>query len=212
MKVLIGTTNPSKVTWLEELLYGYDIEFYTLKDLKIETEPEEQGKTPEENAILKAKYYGQFFDCVVCNDSGLYFEGIELDDERQPGLKIRTPNGNERLDDEGMIDYYTKLIHSLGGKILAYYLNGIAVYRNGKILSFMENDTAKRINAFYMIDQPSEKRHKGWPLDSISLNRGSNTYFVDEDDEVSDSINDNIQVSEYKMRMTAFLIEALGIK
>ena len=56
MKVLIGTTNPSKVKRFEELLDGCDIEFCTLSDLGICTEPEETGKTPEENAVIKAKY------------------------------------------------------------------------------------------------------------------------------------------------------------
>lgn len=88
----------------------------------ITQEPKESGKNPEENAIIKAKYYGKFFDIVICNDSGLYFDSLSLDDSRQPGLNIRTPEGCGRLDDEAMIKYYSGLMHSLGGKVLAYYL------------------------------------------------------------------------------------------
>ena len=55
MRVLIGTTNPSKVRRFEELLSGYGLEFCTLNDLGIDAEPDECGKTPEENAIIKAK-------------------------------------------------------------------------------------------------------------------------------------------------------------
>lgn len=51
MKVLIGTTNPSKVKRFEELLSDYEIEFLTLRDLGITEEPEETGSTPEENAV-----------------------------------------------------------------------------------------------------------------------------------------------------------------
>lgn len=170
MKVLIGTTNPSKVKRFEELLNGNNIEFCTLKDLGIESEPEEKGVTPEENAIIKAKFYGQFFDRVICNDSGLYFDDLSMEDERQPGLDIRTPGGCKRLNDEEMIAYYSKLIGALGGKVLAYYLDGIAVYNHGKIYSYMENSEATKSSAFYMVDQPSDHRHPGWPLDSISLN------------------------------------------
>ena len=100
MKVLLGTTNPSKRKYFEELLDGFDMEFYTLKDLKIAGEPEETGRNPEENAVIKARYYGRFFDTVICNDSGLYFDKLPPDDERQPGLHIRTPRGSRRLDDE----------------------------------------------------------------------------------------------------------------
>ena len=58
MKILLGTTNPSKVNRFSDLLKGCDVEFVTLKDLAITAEPEENGTTPEENAILKAKFMG----------------------------------------------------------------------------------------------------------------------------------------------------------
>ena len=52
MKVLLGTTNPSKVKRFSDLLKGYDIEFVTLNDIEITEEPEEKGTSPEENAII----------------------------------------------------------------------------------------------------------------------------------------------------------------
>ena len=85
MRILLGTTNPSKVKRFSDLLRGSDVEFVTLKDLAITAEPEEDGTTPEENAVLKAKFYGQYFDVVICNDSGLYFEELALQDAPQPG-------------------------------------------------------------------------------------------------------------------------------
>lgn len=211
MKVLIGTTNPSKVKRFEELLDGNDIEFCTLQDLGIESEPQEMGKTPEENAIIKAKYYGQFFDIVICNDSGLYFDSLPLEDGRQPGLDIRTPGGCARLDDEAMIAYYSALVRSLGGKVLAYYLDGIAVYNHGRIVSYMENSKATKQSAFYMIDKPSVSRHPGWPLDSLSLNRNTLTYFVEEGDNKYDTTEENVMLGEYRERLVGFLREALGI-
>ena len=211
MKVLIGTTNPSKVKRFAELLGGHDVEFYTLKDLKIETEPEENGSTPEENAIIKVRFYGQFFDMVICNDSGLYFDGLPMEDDRQPGLNIRTPGGCDRLDDDEMIAYYSKLIGTLGGKVLAYYLDGIAVYNHGKIYSYMENSETTRARAFYMVDQPSEYRHPGWPLGSISLNRNTLTYFVEKGDNKYDTTEENVMLGEYRKRLVRFLEEALGI-
>ena len=135
MKVLLGTTNPSKVKRFSELLANCNIEFITLKELEISQEPEEVGKTPEENAVCKAKFYGQNFDAVICNDSGLYFEELDLDDKRQPGLNVRTPMGMERLSDEEMIKYYSKLVSDLGGKVSAYYLD--------------ETDTDSKENVIY---------------------------------------------------------------
>ena len=104
MKVLIGTTNPAKVKRFSEFLPDCGMEFLTLSDLQITEEPEENGSGPEENARIKAAFYGKYCDRVICNDSGLYLDCIPLDDPRQPGLNIRTPQG-KRLDDEEMIQY-----------------------------------------------------------------------------------------------------------
>ncbi len=119
--------------------------------------------------------------------------------------------GNERLNDEEMIQYYSSLIHSLGGKVLAYYLDGIAVNYNGCISSFMENSEAIKESAFYMVDTPSEKRQIGWPLDSLSLNRNTMTYFVDKGNNIYDTSEENIMLGEYRKRLIQFLLSALRI-
>ena len=211
MKVLIGTTNPSKLRRFEELLSGYNIEFFSLQDLGIDTEPDETGETPEENAAIKAQFYGRYFDKVVCNDSGLYFDSLPLDDPRQPGLNIRAPKG-KRLDDEEMIKYYSSLINSLGGRTLAYYLDGIAIYNCGKISTYMENSEATHASAFYMVDKPTPERNPGWPLDSISINRQTMNYFTDKNDNKYDTTNENIMLGEYRKRLRAFMTNALGIE
>ena len=209
MKVLIGTTNPAKVVRFAEFLPDSGIEFVTLKDLNITAAPDECGSSPEENARIKAAFYGQFCDRVICNDSGLYFDGIPLDDPRQPGLNIRTPLGR-RLNDEEMIVYYSGLIRELGGRILAYYLDGIAVYREGKIDSFL--DDQGKLAAFYMVDTPSPNRHPGWPLDSLSVNKNTMTYFVDHGNNIYDCVEEQIMVGAYRQRVVDFLKQALQIR
>ena len=112
MKVLIGTTNPSKADWLGGLI-GAGTELLTLGDVNISAEPSETGATPAENAAIKAEFYGKTFQPVVCHDSGLYFAELALDDPRQPGLHVRTPNGRARFcNDEEMLAYYAALVHS----------------------------------------------------------------------------------------------------
>lgn len=211
MRILIGTTNPSKVKRFEKLLSEFNVEFLTLQDLKIVDEPSETGSTPEENARIKAEFYGKYYDYVICNDSGLYFASLPLNDPRQPGLNIRTPQGI-RLNDEEMIDYYSNLIHSLGGEVLAYYLDGIAVYHTGTITSFMETGEAVKPGMFYMIDQPSDLRHEGWPLDSLSVNRNTKILFVDGGNNKYDTTEDEIILGEYRERLIAFLANSLGLQ
>ena len=193
MRVLLGTTNPSKVKRFSDLLKGYDIEFITLRDIEVIEEPKEMGNTPEENAIMKAEFYGQYFDVVICNDSGLYFEELDFEDLRQPGLNIRTPMNMDRLSDEEMIDYYSKLI---------------AVYNHGVISSFMDNMAAQKNGSFYMIDKASSKRFEGWPLDSLSINKENGKYFVDGSIEES---KENIIKDQYQKSVVDFLIKSLHI-
>ena len=208
MKVLLGTTNSSKVKRFSDLLKGYDIEFVTLNDIEITEEPEEKGTSPEENAIIKAKFYGQYFDSVICNDLGLYFKELDLEDSRQPGLNIRTPMNMNRLSDEEMIAYYSKLITKLGGKVTAYYLDGIAVYNHGVISSFMDNEVAQKTGVFDMIDKASSKRFEGFPLGSLSINKETGKYFVDG---IVGESKDNIIKGQYEKSIVDFLLKSLYV-
>lgn len=204
MKVLIGTTNPAKLKMFQEALSGYDAELVSLTDLGITDEPTETGANPGENAAIKAAFYGKYADYVVGNDAGLYFDALALDDPRQPGLHIRTPNG-KRLDDEEMIEYYCDLVHSLGGKVMAYYLDGFAVKTPQGVTSFQKSKVHARQSAFWMVDQPVNKRRPGWPLDSISM-EFDETSFLEEGVELKPSLTGNARKAWIR-----FLVDALGL-
>ncbi len=208
MNVLIGTTNPAKVKRFSDFLPDCGITFLTLADLQITEEPEETGNGPEENARIKAAFYSKYCDRVICNDSGLYFDCIPPEDPRQPGLHIRTPQG-KRLDDEEMIKYYSALLRELGGKTEAYYLDGIAVYNQGTIKTFL--DERGKHASFYMVETPSPNRHPGWPLDSLSLNRNTMTYFVDHRNNLYDPVEDQVIIGQYRSRVVEFLRKALEL-
>ena len=142
---------------------------------------------------------------MICADSGLYFDGLALEDPRQPGLHIRTPDGGRRLDDEEMIAYYAGLVHSLGGKVMAYYLNGFAVQSCGKIHGFQWTREEARIGAFYMLDTPCAARNPGWPLDSLSVDQRGIS-FCDPKWEEPEQLS-----WERESRLRQFLIEKLSL-
>lgn len=76
-KILIASNNPGKVTEIEALLRDYNIECISLIGKDIE-EPEETGTTFLENAILKAKYYGEIFNLpALADDSGLCVDALD---------------------------------------------------------------------------------------------------------------------------------------
>lgn len=208
MRILIGTTNPSKVRRFSRLLAGSGAELLTPAQLHIAEEPAETGATPLENARIKALFYSRFCERVIANDSGLYIAELAADDPRQPGMRVRSPRG-VRLDDEEMIAYYAALARSLGGRMTAYYLDGVAVYSAGRVQGFIEEDSARK-SCFYMVDAPHAKRHPGWPLDSLSQHCDSGRYFVEQARMTGEQ--DDVFKSAYWQRLREFLWDALGVE
>lgn len=209
MKILIDTTNPSKVKRFENILGDKNLTFLTLRDLSIREEPSECGKTPKENASLKAAFYGEYFDTVICNDSGLYFSEIPFSDSRQPGLHVRTPRG-VRLSDEEMISYYSALVTSLGGCVTAYYLDGFSVYRKGKIFSYQNEEMAKS-SSFLMKNVVSPHRHIGWPLDSLSYHAKTGKCFAEDRGDYYCEEEEQIIVAHYRDLLKDFLKHSLDL-
>ena len=108
MKVLFATTNPAKAKKYREQLAEDGIELITIKDLDEEIDINENGKNALENAYIKAKtYYDKTKIPTIGMDDCLFIEGIS--EEEQPGTNVRRVNG-KRLNDEEMIEYYTKLV------------------------------------------------------------------------------------------------------
>lgn len=204
MKILVGTSNPSKVDYFRQVFAGRDVTILTPRDLEIDGEPEESGRNPVENAVIKARFYGQYADCVICADSGLYFDGLPYDDPRQPGLHVRTPHG-VRLDDEQMIAHYAALAHELGGKALAYYLDAMALLHKGQIHTFEATREELHRTAFYMIDTPFPERRPGWPIDSISIDQDGTPFLS------PDRKRDAQQQWGYMQRLQEFLFTTLGL-
>ena len=202
INILVGTSNPSKVRFFQQFIEQENVRLVTPKELGIADSPEENGRTPVENALIKAQFYSAYAPCVICADSGLYFDELPLDDPRQPGLHVRTPQG-VRLDDEEMIAYYAQLVHSLGGKVTAYYLDGFALQIGDASYTFEATREECRARAFTMTDTPCPQRREGWPLDSLAYDHDG-TAFLNPNRKV-----DAQQEWGFKDRLKAFFAEHL---
>ena len=185
MKVLFATSNPAKVRNYKEKLLKSGIELLTLKDIDIHIHVEENGKNAIENAYIKAKkYYDELRIPTIGMDNNLFIEGIP--DELQPGVFVRRINGKELNDDE-MIEYYTKLVKEYGGKLKARWVYGmVLISENGTYEYSWSYDD------FYLVDKVNAKRNPGYPLDSISIDEKLNKYFVDmtEEDRIKNKKQD----------------------
>ncbi len=85
MQILLGTKNKHKILEMTRIIkkYNSNIIIKSLNDYDEVLEPIENGKSFEENAFIKAKYYYELFKIpTVADDSGLEVEALN----NEPGL------------------------------------------------------------------------------------------------------------------------------
>ena len=172
MKVLFATTNPAKVKRYKEQLSENGIELISINDIDEKIDINENGKDAIENAYIKAKtYYDKTKIPTIGMDDCLFIEGIS--EGEQPGTNVRRVNG-KRLNDEEMIEHYTKLVKKYGNKLIAKWVYGMVIYTDEGVSKFTWSK-----DDFYLVDKPIEKRNVGYPLDSISIIPESGKYFAE---------------------------------
>lgn len=192
MKILYGTTNKGKLQAMEKSLKPLNIELIGLNDLNCELPSiNENGRTPLENAEIKARaYYKAFRMPVFSCDSGLYFD--ELEEDEQPGIHVRRVNGKELNDDE-MIEHYASLAKQHGGKITGRYRNAIYFILDENH-HYSSMDMSIATEPFILVTKPHSKRVEGFPLDSLSIDIKTGKYYYDlEVKDVSTSVDDGIR-------------------
>lgn len=192
MRVLYGTTNKGKLQAMEKSVRQLDIEIIGLNDLNCKLPLiEECGRTPLENAEIKARAYFEAFHMPVFScDSGLYFD--ELTDEEQPGIHVRRVNGKELNDDE-MIQHYSTLARKYGGKITGRYRNAIYFILDENH-HYSSMDMSIATEPFVLVTKPHVKRVEGFPLDSLSIDIETGKYYYDiEVKDVSTSVDDGVR-------------------
>lgn len=176
MKLLYATNNNSKVYNMRRRLENIPIEIITPKELEIKVNVIEDGRSAIENAIKKAQaYYEKTKIPTIAGDSGLFIDGIPSD--KQPGLFVRRVNGKVLSDDE-MIEYYTKLIESIGGKSTGYYITGLAlITEQGLFTTEISEDK------FILSSTISSNNHRGNPLDVMTIDPVLQKFYTDMTDE-----------------------------
>jgi XTP/dITP diphosphohydrolase len=75
-KLLVGTNNKGKLREIKDLL-PKNLEIYSTSDFKIKS-PIENGKTFEENSLIKARYFSKKSKMIcLSDDSGLEIDALE---------------------------------------------------------------------------------------------------------------------------------------
>lgn len=170
-KLLIATTNPGKLGEIQRFLQDLPLTLLSLQDVNISGQPEETGKTFEENAILKAKFYLQYTGVPTLADDG----GFEIDAlQGEPGVKShRWIHGDRDDEDEELIEYTFK------------QLKGVPMERRQAqlraVIAFVTPEggvyTASAATRGIIPDKPSAVRVKGFPYRSILFLPEINKYY-----------------------------------
>ena len=199
MKILFATTNPAKVSKYKKRLEEHGIELLTVRDLDFSLDIDENGKNALENARLKAKaYYEKTRTPTIGMDNNLFIE--ELAEAEQPGTHVKRINGRE-LSDEEMIAYYVDLVHRYGGRLTAKWVYGMVICGDNGVREFSWSH-----DHFYLVEEPSEKRTVGYPLDSISVDPGTGTYFVDLDERGNTKYDDGREIEN----VVEFIVDSVS--
>ena len=179
MKILYGTTNKGKLDLMRRAVSPLGIEIIGLGDLGAKIpDALEDGRTPLENADIKARAYFYAFNIPVFScDSGLYFEGLR--DDEQPGIYVRRVNGKE-LSDEEMTEYYASLSAKHGGNLIGRYMNAIYLILDEE-RHYKRMDFSIATEPFILASTPHEKKVSGFPLDRLSKDIKSGMYYYDMD-------------------------------
>lgn len=158
-KLLIATTNPGKLAEIRRFLGDLPVEFVSFDDVGIKDRVEETGKTFEENAILKAKFYAQKSGLPTIGDDG----GFEIDAlGGEPGVKShRWIHGDREDSDEELIEYTFKKMKGIkkrGAQLRAVLA---LVFPSGEVR------TATAATRGVIPERPSDERVSGFPYRSI---------------------------------------------
>ena len=164
-RILFGTTNQTKRERFQKLFESLELEVVGLEDLAIHISAPEDGKTPEENAIRKARaYFSKANMPTFAVDYGLYID--RFPEEKQPGLFVRRIPGatREGATDAEMIEYYVNELRRVGGESEGSWISAIALVVSPHIV-FSECLSARTI----LTSKVSPTLTPGEPLNSLQI-------------------------------------------
>ena len=103
-KILVATTNKDKLKEIQEYFLHQPFVFTSLREQSYDiVPPEETGTTVEENAMLKATYYGEKTGMLTLSeDTGLFIDGLN----GWPGIFV----GRERQQED---DQFTHILSKM---------------------------------------------------------------------------------------------------
>ena len=169
VKLLVGTNNKGKLKEIRDLL-PKNLEIYSTSDFKIKS-PAENGKTFEENSLIKARYFSKKTKMTcLSDDSGLEIDILEGD----PGIYSARWGGKKGDFDKAINRVFRELDKKSKNwkikKIKARFICALTIY----------GPNQKTINSVGKIEghiSSTMKGTNGFGYDPIFIPRGKKITF-----------------------------------
>lgn len=163
-EVIIATRNPGKVSLFKPGFAAFGLSCISLNEAALPVlRVDEDGSTPEENAMRKAKAYWQPGMTVFADDAGMEVEALG----GEPGVQTRRWNGRfaDNVDDDTWLDY---LLSRLDGipleQRVACFVSGWAL-----IGPQGESGTKRLVRPFLIAEQRIRPMTPGFPMSAVQI-------------------------------------------
>lgn len=193
--ILIATHNEAK---LEELTLGITnfikgVRILNLNDLKIIEDPEETGKTFEENAKMKAIYYATKTGYpTIADDGGLHIEALN----GEPGVKSKRWLGREAEDQELILHTLEKLKGIPKEKRTAFLKTTLCFYDPSAQSLLCETEKIRG----HIAQKASGNPTKGYPFRALFIVEKFNKYYDELTDKEHLEINHRLKALKRLVR------------
>jgi XTP/dITP diphosphohydrolase len=168
-KILVGTNNAGKLKEIRDLL-PKNLKIYSTSDFKIKS-PVENGKTFEENSLIKAKYFSKKSKMICLSDDS----GLEVDVLKgAPGIYSARWGGKKGNFVKAMNRVFKELDKKIANwktkKIKARFICALTIYGPGQ-------RTISSIGKIEGYISPFMKGENGFGYDSIFIPKGKKITF-----------------------------------
>ena len=193
IKIVAATRNLHKLEEYRELLAGQDVEILSLNEYPEYVEPEENGKTFEENANIKALGAANYCDILAfADDSGLEVEALD----NAPGIYSARYAENDKARIE-------RILKELDGKEnrRARFVCVISIAFNGEIAGAFRGEVYGTI-----IDEP--RGANGFGYDPVFVPDGYDKTFAQLSQEEKNKISHRAKAIE---KVTEFVEDEMSV-
>ncbi|MDO5564695.1 MAG: RdgB/HAM1 family non-canonical purine NTP pyrophosphatase [Eubacteriales bacterium] len=143
MRIIFASNNEHKLKEIKKILYKYKNNIFFMKDLNINLEIEENGKTFKENAYLKAKALYDYMtnhniikenDIILADDTGLCIDYLD----GKPGIfsaRYLGHDTSQQKKNESIIELMKGLAYD---KRKAHFICVICLIKNKNIIEYYD--------------------------------------------------------------------------